>query len=156
LKNGLSLSGVKEVRDRIRKLFDSQRLAVLATHRGGQPYTSLVAFAASEDLGRLLFATTRATRKFANLSADARVSLLVDNRTNRTADFRRAMAVTGVGRAREVEGIDRAASLELYLRKHPHLEDFVAAPTCALLQVAVEAYYAVTRFQHVVELRPWP
>lgn len=36
----------------IRNTFRSQRFAVLATHAEGQPYTSLVAFAVTDDLRR--------------------------------------------------------------------------------------------------------
>ena len=47
------------LRDALAELLASQHLAVLATHRDGQPYCSLVGFAASPDLKGLAFATTR-------------------------------------------------------------------------------------------------
>jgi nitroimidazol reductase NimA-like FMN-containing flavoprotein (pyridoxamine 5'-phosphate oxidase superfamily) len=137
----------------LHELFDTQRLAVLGTHSGGQPYGNLVAFAATHDLKNLLLATIRATRKFANMTADARVSMLIDNRSNKVADFRNAVAVSATGKAREVRGRGRKKFLELYLAKHPHLRDFVSAPTCALLTVRVDKYYLVYRFQNVVELK---
>jgi len=136
----------------VRELLATQPLAVLATHGEGGPYASLVAFAATDDLRHLLFATTRATRKFANLQADARVAFLADNRTNEPADFRDAVAATIRGRAEEVTEAERDALLALYLGKHPHLRDFVASPTCAFLKVQVESYCVVTRFQEVMEL----
>ncbi|MFH2000380.1 MAG: pyridoxamine 5'-phosphate oxidase family protein [Planctomycetota bacterium] len=82
-----------ELKSRLKKLFQEQRLAVLSTHDQGQPYSSLVAFVASKDLVRLLFATNRATRKYANLQQDARVCLMVDNRSNSAADFKEAMSI---------------------------------------------------------------
>lgn len=136
----------------IRDLFASQRLAVLATSQEGQPYTSLVAFAFSEDLRQLFFATTRATRKFANLQADPRVSLLIDSRSNRSDDFREAVAVTALGSAREVTGLERQKLIAAYLVRHPYLEEFVRAPTCALLRIKVRRYALVSRFQNVLEL----
>ena len=145
-----------ELRSRLQKLFQEQRLAVLSTQNQGQPYSSLVAFSASRDLTRMHFATNRATRKYANLQKERRVSLLVDNRSNSTADFREAMAVTVTGRAGEVEERGKARLLKDYLAKHPYLEEFVSAPTCALIEVEVEAYYAVHRFQSVVELHMKP
>jgi hypothetical protein len=42
--------------------------------------------------------------------------------------------------------------LAIYLAKHPMLKDFVQSPSCSLLQVKVETYYLVRRFQNVVEL----
>lgn len=135
----------------IAALLASQQLAVLATSRQGQPYTSLVAFDFSADLRRLTFATTRATRKFANLRAEPRVSLLIDNRSHRSDDFRKAMAVSAFGCAAEMTGANRTVVVENYLRRHPGLQEFVTAPSCALLQVTVEHYALVRRFQDVVE-----
>lgn len=143
----------QQIKQILNELFTSQKLAVLGTHQGGQPYGSLVAFAATLDLKNLVFATTRATRKFANLRADPRVSMVLDNRSNRVADFRRAVAATALGRAREVRGKDRERLAEMYLAKHPHLKEFVASPTCALVKMRVEVYYAVWRFQNVFEWR---
>lgn len=136
----------------LQSLFESQRLAVLATQNEGQPYTSLVAFAASKNLRHLFFATTRATRKFANLLADPRVAMLVDSRSNVVSDFRWAMAVTATGKAEEIEGREREEASKLYLDKHAHLDDFVSSPSCALIKIPVERYYVATRFQNVIEV----
>ena len=139
-------------RERLKALLESQRLAVLATHREGQPYGSLVSFVATEDMKQVLFATTRSTRKYENLTADARVALLIDNRSNQDSDIHEATAVTATGRAEEIEGADKERFLRLYLERHPYLQDFVNSPTCALLRVRVETYYLVNRFQEVTEL----
>ena len=147
---------LEQMKKTIGDLFGSQRLAVLATHRDGQPYASLVAFAATQDLKELLFATARSTRKFANLTRHSRVSLLVDSRSNRDADIHQAMAVTAIGTAEEVEEMDRDRYLEIYLGKHPHLEEFVKAPSCALIRVRVASYNLVSRFQKVMELHVTP
>jgi nitroimidazol reductase NimA-like FMN-containing flavoprotein (pyridoxamine 5'-phosphate oxidase superfamily) len=144
------------VRTVLTELFTSQQLAVLATQGGGQPYSSLVAFAATDDLRHLLFATTRATRKYANLSGESRVAMLVDNRSNQDSDFHNAVAVTAIGRAEEVEDHEKERLLRFYLNKHPYLQEFVTAPTCALLRVRVERYYLVSRFQNVMELHMVP
>ena len=146
------MKDLNSIKGKLKKLFDSQRLAVLGTQREGQPYTSLVAFASSEDLKSLFFATTRSTRKYAYLSADSRVSMLVDNRSNEAFDFREAMAATALGEAEEMEGQDREKHLDLYLRKHPHLEEFVSSPSCAFIKIRVDRYYIVSRFQNVMEI----
>ena len=134
----------------------NQTLGVLATSDGGQPYGSLVAYAATADLGALLFATARATHKFANLTTDPRASLVVDSRGSGVADFYLASAATAVGAAVEVNTRREPLELELYLARHPHLDGFVSSPTCALLRLTVDRYYFVTRFQTVIELRPDP
>jgi nitroimidazol reductase NimA-like FMN-containing flavoprotein (pyridoxamine 5'-phosphate oxidase superfamily) len=136
----------------LKDLFSSQPLAVLATQGDGQPYGNLVAFAATEDLKGLLFATARGTRKFANITIDPRVAMVMDTRTNKKADFQRAVAVTATGIVEEVESAERDHLLKLYLLKHPHLKKFVKSPNSAFLRVKVDNYYVVKRFQNVIVL----
>jgi hypothetical protein len=136
----------------LRELLSGQLLGVLGTHHDGEPYTSLVGFAATDDLASLLFVTGRQTRKHDNLSADARASMLIDNRTNRPADFTEASAATAVGTVEEIADDDRPAFEALFTAKHPHLESFVRSPSSALLRLRVSVYMVVTRFQHVIEL----
>lgn len=142
----------RQLIQQLKELFSGQQLAVLSTHEHGQPYGNLVAFTATQDMKSLFFATTRATRKFGNIADDPRVSMLIDNRSNQASDFHDAMAVTATGSAEEVMGQEKGAFLRPYLTKHPHLEDFVMSPTCALMRVEVDRYYVVSHFQHVVVL----
>ena len=142
----------KAIQGRLRELFESQSLAVLSTHRCGQPYASLVAFYANEDLKHLFFVTPKTTRKFENLKADDRVAILVNSSTNKTVDFHQAVSVTVVGNADEVVGSERQTILEQYLKKHPHLEDFVRSPSCAVVRVTAKSYFMVQNFQNVMEL----
>jgi len=136
----------------IADLLNKQSLGVLATSAAGHPYTTLVGFAVTDDLREILFATHRSTRKFANLSGDERVSLLIDNRTNRAEDFRKAAALTAVGKAQEI-GTDQQKELRaLFLERHPMLKEFVNSPGCALCRIKVQRYSLVQRFQDVMEL----
>ncbi len=144
----------QDLRELLTGLLASQPLAVLATQGGGQPYANLVAFAASPDLANLYFATTRATRKYANLSQERRVALLVDNRSNQESDFRDAVVATATGYAEEVVGAEREPVQDFYLSRHSHLATFIASPACALFRVRVETYVVVQEFQRVRILRP--
>jgi len=146
------MDNTQALQGQIDALFQSQQLAVLATQSGGQPYTSLVAFSASSDLKNLYFVTPRNTRKFNNIVSDSRVSLLIDNSSNQTTDFHRAMAVTAVGHATEIDMAGAPQQTAQYLLRHPHLREFVDAPTTALVRVAVRSYYLVQQFQNVTEL----
>ncbi|MFZ5448769.1 MAG: pyridoxamine 5'-phosphate oxidase family protein [Thermodesulfobacteriota bacterium] len=146
------MEGNTEVLELIKNILENQRLAVLSTQNHGQPYSNLIAIAATDDLKHLIFATTRATRKYANLMADPRVAVLVDNRTNEVTDFDEAAALTALGQAWELHGAERQLFLKAYLKKHPYLEDFVAGPTCALLRVKVDKYILAS-FQGVREVQ---
>ena len=142
----------EKVKERIEALLESQLLAVLSTQRHGQPYSSLMAYAHTPDLATLVFATPKPTRKYANLLAEPRVSLLVDSRSNEEVDFHAASAVTVIGKVEEVNEESMAKLKSLFLKKHPYLHDFVNSPSTALLRVAVKHYILVDRFQQIMEL----
>lgn len=145
-------SDVEQIRRDIEEVLASQKLAVLATERNGQPYSNLMAFAYTEDLSSIIVATGRATRKHMNLQVESRVSLLIDTRSNSEADFHRAVAVTVIGDVMEPGVDERSAFEELYLSRHPYLIDFIKSPTTLMLKVAVRHYVMVSRFQQVMEL----
>ena len=140
-----------ELKNLLQKLFSSQLLAVLGTQGQSGPYGNLVAFAVTDDLKSLLFATTRSTRKYDNLVQTPRVAMVMDNRSNDEEDFHEAVAVTATGSVKEIDGTEKEALRSIFLSKHPYLVDFVNAPTCALLKVDVETYYIVRQFQKVME-----
>lgn len=138
----------------LQKLFTGQRLAVLGSNQEGSgiPYLNLVAFATTEDLKQFFFCTTRPTRKYSNLKADGRASMLIDSRANSESDFHEAMAVSAVGTVRDISADEEEVFRNAYLSKHPYLEDFVTSPTCAHLVFDVATYYIVRQFQNVSEL----
>lgn len=147
------LTDTPQLRRILQRLLTTQNFGVVCTQSGGQPYGTVVCFAASEDLARLWFATTRSTRKFAHIEADPRVAFVVENTANLPSDVFEAVAVTGSGRARELRGPERASAQERLLAKHQHLSEFVSSLNCALVEIGFETFQVVTRFQEVVEIR---
>jgi hypothetical protein len=103
-------------------------------------------------MGRVWFSTTRSTRKFTHIRGEDRVAFVVHNASNRPSDLFEAVAATGTGRARELSGAEREDASGRYLTKHPHLEEFATSPNCALVEVRVDTFHVVTRFQEVVEI----
>ncbi len=150
------MSDISVIKENLRILGETQNFAVLATTHDGQPHTSIVAFTLSEGLRRILFATTRATRKFRNIRANPSVAMLFDNRTNESKDLHTAIAVTAYGTAMELpegstasaEGEDRRTR---HGAKHPYLAEFLQSPSSALVAIEVERYSMVSRFQHVID-----
>ena len=140
------------LRTLLKRLFEAQALGVLATHGEGQPYTSLVGITASDDLACLWFATLRSAHKYANLSGDRRVALLVDSRTHRDTDFREAVAVTAIGVAEGLSGERAMAAARRHTARHPELADFVGQAGCVMVEVTVSRYVIVQQFQSVQEL----
>ncbi|RJP23885.1 MAG: pyridoxamine 5'-phosphate oxidase family protein [Candidatus Abyssobacteria bacterium SURF_5] len=137
----------KQMRRLLKNLFQTQRLAVLATQGENGPYTSLMAFAATEDLRRLLFATDRDTRKYRNMSHNPSVALLIDNRNPERS--RTHFAVTAVGKAVPVTGTEDEVLRSAFLRKHPDLREFLDKEGCTLFKCSVEEYVLVQNFQDV-------
>jgi len=142
----------QDIKEQIRELFTNQKLGVLSTHHSGQPYASLVAFVGKKDLKEIFFITSRTTRKFANLSADPRVAILINSSLNMESDFHDAVSVTALGNAKEIHGAEKDEILRLYLTKHPYLEAFATSPTCAVVGVTITTYVMVKNFQQVMEL----
>jgi nitroimidazol reductase NimA-like FMN-containing flavoprotein (pyridoxamine 5'-phosphate oxidase superfamily) len=141
------------VRDRIYHLTKEQQYAVLCVQGGGQPYGALVAFAFSEDLRHVTFATPTATRKYRLLSECDHVALVIDNRPDKVDQLMEVEAVTATGRSHLIERGDEFDELaELLIGRHPYLKSFVQAATCALFRVDVVRFLHVVRFQ---EVRQW-
>lgn len=140
------------IENRIRGLLQSQLLGVLATSQNTAPHACLVAFVVTEDLQRLVFLTSRATRKFSNLVANSNVSMLIDNRSNQAVDFHNAIAVTVIGKAIEQSGSTKDELLALFLARHPDLEPFSREPSTALIEIRVKVYQLVGEFQQVSRL----
>ncbi|MBT8328533.1 MAG: pyridoxamine 5'-phosphate oxidase family protein [Desulfofustis sp.] len=141
------------MQEQINDLLSEQPLAVLSTQRNGQPYSSLMAFAHTRDLGVIVVATGKSTRKYQNIIRDARVSLLVDNRSNNEEDFHAAAALTVLGVAKNIESDERQKFETLYLERHPYLQKFLNAPTTSFIKIEVQCYLMVSRFQNVMEYR---
>ena len=87
--------------------------------RGGQPYLSLMAFAVTPDLKTIIVATDRGARKYANLKAEPRVALLIDNRSNTPADTQEAVAITVLDQAMEATPEEREGFLRLFGQTPP-------------------------------------
>lgn len=142
----------QDIKRRVKHVLDSQLLSVLATQNIGGPYANLVAFAVTDDLRNVLFATPKATRKYANIQADNRVAFLIDNRANDRADFHRATAVTALGRATDVPASKWKDFEHTYLSRHPSLAGFLNNSSTVFLQATIDSYILVSDFQEVIEL----
>jgi nitroimidazol reductase NimA-like FMN-containing flavoprotein (pyridoxamine 5'-phosphate oxidase superfamily) len=143
------------LRERIRALLDGQPFAVLCTQGGGQPYGSLIAYAASDDLSAITFATPVATRKYRLLGECQQVALVIDSRSQAPGALMQVEAITATGRATELQpgpAFDRWAAL--LTARHRQLKSFVAAPTSALFRIDILRYLHVSRFQEVHQWVP--
>ena len=97
--------------------------------------------------------TPNTTRKYDNLTSNPKVSILVNDSRNKPDDIYNAISVTGTGVCEVLDKSTGRDKLDLYLEKHPNLTDFSRAPTTAFIQIEMNRYFMVNRFQNVVEIR---
>ena len=144
----------KSLAEDIRRLCDSQSFAVLATQGNGQPYATLISFAATQNLKYIIFTTPKATRKYSLIEGDKRVSLLIDNRSNQPDSINQISALTITGNARILTDEDQEHWTDLFMEKHPYLSNFVESDSTAMILVEVVRYFYVRKFQEVFEWSP--
>jgi len=134
----------------IRDLLEEERFAALSTYGKEGPDTSLISFAASEDLMRIIFATPKETGKYFNIEKNGAVSMLIDDRCSHPDNINaiRTLSITGTARIISNEE-EKSKWGDVLVRKHPMLEKFVAAESTALILAEVKKYLFVTRFQEV-------
>lgn len=107
-----------ELKQRILAFMRTHRLAVIATNaRDGPPESAVVGVAVSNDLD-LVFDTTAATRKAANLRRDGRLSAVIGWDNEETVQFE--------GVADEPEGAERERVREIYFAAYPDGRDRLA------------------------------
>jgi len=144
------------IRHHITEVLGAQRIAVLGTSKDDEPYSCLVAYAMTEDLKELVFATMRQRLKYRNIMANPRVTLIIDNRDASDSDFNDTTSITMVGTARDIRGDGREKYADLLLNRHPSLVDFVNSPECAVISVLVDKIYVVSEFESVVKIGEEP
>ncbi|MFW9843822.1 MAG: pyridoxamine 5'-phosphate oxidase family protein [Candidatus Thorarchaeota archaeon] len=141
-----------QVRDHIDSVLSSQKIAVLSTSKEGEPYSCLIAFAITDDLREVIFATMRQRLKYANMIVNPRVTLIVDNRDAKDSDFNETTSITMIGTAEDIRVNGREKYAELLLKRHPSLTDFVNSPNCAVIRVMIDKIYIVSEFESVVRI----
>lgn len=142
--------GNVSVLERLKVLNKIQRQAVLATISDQQPVTSLINFALTPDIKGVIFATPKDTTKYRNIKKKKQVAILIDTRSNTGSDYLDTEAITIIGHARPLRrGKEWSDLVEVLIKKHPKLTQFVKSPTTALIFVEMTSCLHVSRFQNV-------
>jgi len=141
-----------DVMQRIKEVINSQSIAVLSTSKNDEPYSCLVAYATTDDARHFIFATMRQRLKYRNLTANPRISLIIDDRNEKSSDFNETTSITVVGTAHDIVGPKREEIAALLLKLHPSLTDFVNSPDCAVIRVDVDKIYVVSEFESVITI----
>lgn len=142
--------GYVPVPERLISFNKTQRFGVLATIDNNQPYTSLITFAMTPDLKKLIFATPKGTRKYKNIVHSKNVAILIDNRSMTGKNLMVTEAITILGTSRPVrKGKIREELRAIFLIKHPNLAEFILSESTALMVVEPTRCIHVGKFQTI-------
>jgi nitroimidazol reductase NimA-like FMN-containing flavoprotein (pyridoxamine 5'-phosphate oxidase superfamily) len=154
LKKGQKRGAQATLKRRIAALLAAEPYGVLTTRVGRQPYTSLMAYAASPDLKHLVFSTPVTTRKFKFLENAKEVAWMIDSRAS-AKGMMNVEALTATARAVRLKpGAEHRRWSRLLGARHPQLKDFIQSDSCALFKTRVLRYFYCVRFQDVSVLAP--
>ena len=143
----------EEIRTRIKQVMASQLYGVLSTQgEKGLPHASIIAYASTDELHSIIFATPKDSRKYRNMLARTGVSFFVDDRRDNRDELMQVVGIEATGQAIELTGDEHQSYRSVLVSKHPQLADFADSPDSALIRIAVKAYDVVDHFQHVLLL----
>jgi heme iron utilization protein len=136
-----------------KSLLRRRREGALATLMGesGDPYCSLVNLASHPD-GSPILLISRLAVHTGNLLADARVSLMLDERA--AGDPLQGARIMLAGRAEEAGEEDRALLRRRYLAAHPSAETFVDFKDFSFFRIRPSGAHLVAGFGRIIDLKP--
>jgi putative heme iron utilization protein len=136
-----------------RSLLRRSRQGALATLMAGSgdPYCSLVNVASHAD-GSPILLISRLALHTQNILADARVSLMLDERVQ--GDPLEGSRIMLTGRAQNASGDDAAILRRRYLSAHPSAEAFVNFRDFSFFRIKPAGAHLVAGFGRIVDLKP--
>src|SRR5512141_3193758 len=137
-----------------RSLLRRSRQGALATLMAGSgdPYCSLVNVASHPD-GSPILLISRLALHTRNILADARVSLMLDERAE--GDPLEGARIMLSGRAEEAAGAEQGAVLRRrYLNAHPSAEAFVDFKDFSFFRIRPSGIHLVAGFGRIIDLKP--
>jgi heme iron utilization protein len=136
-----------------RSLLRRSRQGALATlmANNGDPYCSLVNVASHPD-GAPILLISRLALHTKNILADARVSLMLDERAQ--GDPLEGSRIMLAGRAEEAVEDEAAILRQRYLNAHPSAEVFVNFKDFSFFRIRPTAAHLVAGFGRIVDLKP--
>ncbi|WP_050738500.1 pyridoxamine 5'-phosphate oxidase family protein [Acetobacterium bakii] len=127
--------------EKVEKILRENTLCVLCTEGGGKPYCSLMTYIPNDDLRVLYMVSTLASRKFKNLLANPRVSVLVDTRQNPGASPEEKIAsVTFEGSFQPLAASEMQRIKTHLADDHLELNAILENPNCVVFSIKLNSY----------------
>ena len=138
---------------RAQRLLAEERVGVLCTCAGEQPYGSPMNFVFLPAEGCVVFATSRATRKFHVLVQNPAAAFVVDNRLSVGREQGASESVIASGRVTEILSTEeRAKACSALVERYAALAAFFADPRNAVLKLKLKKLVYTSGFDSGVEL----
>jgi nitroimidazol reductase NimA-like FMN-containing flavoprotein (pyridoxamine 5'-phosphate oxidase superfamily) len=125
--------------EKIKTIVRENDICVLATTGANDPHTSLMAYACSEDCTEIYMVTPVKTLKYRNLTANAKVSLLVDTREKEHRASIQALTITGQAHTIR-DAVKKDAVRKQIQLQHAHLQGLLDQPEIAFICVRIESF----------------
>jgi nitroimidazol reductase NimA-like FMN-containing flavoprotein (pyridoxamine 5'-phosphate oxidase superfamily) len=128
---------LETMKDIIRK----NNLCVLATVSEGAPHCSLMSYVTDETGHEIYLVSRRDTKKYLNMIQNPSVSLLIDNREEKTGQARSNIkALTVKGKFHTItEPAEKEAIRLRFLKQHPHLIEFLNDHGIEVFAIKIES-----------------
>lgn len=123
------------------ELLRSNNILVLATQSDTGPYTSLMAYACSENGREIYMLSSRNSQKWKNLQTYPKVSLLVDDRDGKLDKKRQKIKALSVsGSFSQVTESEKDPILELIAAQSPFTSSNFSGPDYSVIKIKVESF----------------
>lgn len=142
------------MKNTVASLLDKQAQCVLATLSEQQPALHLMAYAFSADLDEIYLASKLDTQKVRNMRNNPHVTCLWDNRTGNNTDHTEGLAMSGFGKARELEGEAAKSTANLLLERNVTLQKLLDDPAVIIFAIAIERYQWVEGYTRTITYQP--
>ncbi|WP_303866789.1 pyridoxamine 5'-phosphate oxidase family protein [Acetobacterium wieringae] len=124
---------------KLESLLGDNSLCVLCTETDGNPHCSLMTYLLSDDQTTLYQVSTRESRKFKNLLANPRVSVLVDSRQHQSQGAN-IVSVTFSGLFKPLAESEVQPVKTTFAGKHPELMEILNRPDSVVFAIQLQSY----------------
>jgi nitroimidazol reductase NimA-like FMN-containing flavoprotein (pyridoxamine 5'-phosphate oxidase superfamily) len=128
--------------EKMKDIVKANDLCVLATVSEGRPHCSLMFYISDEDGREIFLISHKATKKYANLMENPKVSLLIDTREEEEGQRRiniKALTVSGEFQTIN-DSVKKGLIQEKFLKRHPHLVDFLSDPGAEIFSIKTKSF----------------
>lgn len=127
--------------NKVEEILAANKLCVLCTHGGDKPHCSLMTYVPGDDLRILYMVSSRESRKFKNILANPRVSILVDTRQDTAGkEDAKITSITFEGIHEPLQQENMEQLIAHLNAKNPRLSEIINDPASILFGIRLKSY----------------